>query len=773
MRNTGTVGFPAQKISNSKKNKKWYTNCIDAGEDLCLGEHALSRDNMIANYNLEDGIIDEGDIDETFNPMGIVGAVFPAKTQNYPIIKPKIDLLIGEEYKRKNDYKVIVTNDDAISDKEEGKKKIVIDFLKSKVTQREDLDKEEFEKELKEIDQYSNYEYQDFREITASRILKYFEKEQNFKLKFNKGFWHELISGKEVYTVEIIAGEPKFRVVDPRSIYPYRNGDSIKIEDSDIITEVQYMSIGTVIDTFYDYLMPSEINDLESANTTTDNNVVNYAASTPNMSSSMNNSEMIETDDINVTNKDNYDQQGNVRVVRVLWKGMKRVGVLSYFDEDSAEPLQDLIEPGYEPNEMKGETVEWLWISEWYEGVKIGGEIYLKYGIRPLQYRRMNNISACSPGYWGNDIGKSLIDVTKSYQYLYNIIMKRTELAFAKYKGSIYSLDVSKVPDGWDMDKWMYYAETMGWAVEDPFKEGNKGAAMGKLSGNMNSTGRVMNPETGNYIQQHIMMLGYIESQVGIISGITAQRQGQVQTRELVGNVERSLTQSSHITEKWFIPHYDVIRRALEGFIETAKHCFAEKTDIRYQYMLDDMSAVMLNINGEEFADADYGVFLENNSNIEQLVSSLKELAHAGIQNGKINFSQLMDIYLSDSVSSIRRKIERNEIESVEREEQQAQAQQQSQEKLVQMEIQDKEADRELERYKIDSDNINDIEVKQMDLDIKSLELEINAESDKDLAAIKDFNEKANLDLKNRQLEETNRSNKEKEKIAKIAKKKQ
>jgi hypothetical protein len=268
-------------------------------------------------------------------------------------------------------------------------------------------------------------------------------------------------------------------------------------------------------------------------------------------------------------------------------------------------------------------------------------------------------------------------------------------------------------------------------------------------------------------------MLGYIESQVGIISGITAQRQGQVETRELVGNVERSLTQSSHITEKWFIPHYDVIRRALEGFIETAKHCFAEKTDIRYQYMLDDMSAVMLNINGEEFADADYGVFLENNSNIEQLVSSLKELAHAGIQNGKINFSQLMDIYLSDSVSSIRRKIERNEIESVEREEQQAQAQQQSQEKLVQMEIQDKEADRELERYKIDSDNINDIEVKQMDLDIKSLELEINAESDKDLAAIKDFNEKANLDLKNRQLEETNRSNKEKEKIAKIAKKKQ
>ena len=771
MRNTNTIGFPAQKIPNSKKNKKWYINCIDSGEDLCLSEHSISRDNMISNYNLEDGVIDEKDIDETFNPMGIVGAVFPAKTQNYPIIKPKIDLLVGEEYKRKNDYKVIVTNDDAISEKEENKKKLVIDFLKAKVLQKEDLSKEDFEKELKDIEQYTNYEYQDFREITASRVLKYFEKEQNFKIKFNTGFWHELISGKEIYTVEIISGEPIFRVCDPRSVYPYRNGDSNKIEDSDIITEVQYMSIGNVIDTFYEYLTTSEINELENAITSRENKVVNYASPNSNMSSNMSTSEMIEVDDISVANKENYDEQGNVRVVRTLWKGMKRVGVLSYFDKDSSEPLQDLIEPGYEPNEMEGETIEWLWISEWNEGIKIAGDMYLKYGPRPLQYRRMNNISVCSPGYWGNDIGKSLIDITKSYQYLYNIIMKRTELAFAKYKGSIYSLDVSKVPDGWDMDKWMYYAETMGWAVEDSFKEGSKGAATGKLSGHMNSTGRVMNPEVGNYIQQHIMMLGYIESQVGIISGITAQRQGQVETRELVGNVERSLTQSSHITEKWFIPHYDVIRRALEGFIETAKHCFAEQTDIRYQYMLDDMSSVMLNIDGEQFAEADYGVFLEANSNTEQLISSLKELAHAGIQNGKINFSQLMDIYLSDSISSIRRKIERDEIEALEREQQQNEAQQKSQEKLVQIQIQDKQADRELERYKTDTDNQNDIEVKQMDIDIKTLELEMQADSDNDLTAIKNFNEKSNLELKNRQLDESKRSNKEKEKIAKNKKK--
>jgi ubiquitin len=308
------------------------------------------------------------------------------------------------------------------------------------------------------------------------------------------------------------------------------------------------------------------------------------------------------------------------------------------------------------------------------------------------------------------------MDRMKPYQYLYNVFMYRTELAFAKSKGKISVLDTSRIPDGWDMDKWMYYAEILGWAIEDPFKEGNKGAATGKLAGQMNQNSKVLDLEMGSYIQQHIMMLGFIKQELGEIAGVNSQREGQIENRETVGGVERAVTQSSHITEKWFMMHDNTKLRVLETLLETAKYAWRNKSHEKLQYISDEMASVITEIDGQQFNDADYGIMISNSATDSQLIDTMKQLAQAGLQNDKLNFSGLMDIYLSDSMSSIRRKIETYEEETIKQQQAQQEQALQVQQQAIQAQTQSADQDRQQDMQKSILENETKLTLKEMEL---------------------------------------------------------
>jgi hypothetical protein len=335
----------------------------------------------------------------------------------------------------------------------------------------------------------------------------------------------------------------------------------------------------------------------------------------------------------------------------------------------------------------------------------------------------MGNKSAGGSGYVGTiyntntSQSRSLMDRMKPYQYLYNVFMYRTELAFAKSKGKISVLDTSRIPDGWDMDKWMYYAEILGWAIEDPFKESNKGSSTGKLAGQMNQNSKVLDLEMGNYIQQHVMMLGFIKQELGEIAGVTNQRQGQIENRETVGGIERAVTQSSHITEKWFAMHDNTKLRVLETLLETAKYAWRNKNHEKLQYISDEMASIITEIDGEQFNEADYGIMISNSSTDSELIGTMKQLAQAGLQNDKINFSGLMDIYLSESMSSMRRKIETYEEETIQRQQEQFEQTNETQQQAVQAEAQSKQADRENDMQKTMVKAETDITVAQIQSD--------------------------------------------------------
>ena len=223
-----------------------------------------------------------------------------------------------------------------------------------------------------------------------------------------------------------------------------------------------------------------------------------------------------------------------------------------------------------------GEEEQIFWINEAWEGTKIGKDIYLNMRPRPVQYNRLSNPSRCHHGIIGsiyniNDSRPfSLVDMMKPYNYLYDAIHDRLNKAIASNWGAILKLDLALVPKGWEIDKWLYYAKINHIAVTDSFKEGNIGAATGKLAGalNNNSSG-VINAETGNNIQQHVNLLEFIKMEMAEVAGISRQREGQISNRETVGGIERANLQSSHITEWLFMTHDDVKKRVLECLIET------------------------------------------------------------------------------------------------------------------------------------------------------------------------------------------------------------
>ena len=768
--------FPPQKLSSGKKTEKWGIKCIEAAEDLAIFRYSGVREshkNKQINYNLANDILDTSDLEKVCNPMGIKNATFPATMHNYPIANPKIDLLVGEERKRRFDWHARVVNDDAITDKEDAKKKEIFEFIQNKIheiQQREaqianemmenqlaqmspeernaaaqppqgqgqapqqqeqapppqqpqgpppqqgaqgqqqppaqqapptneqeirrktqESMQQQLEEELAKLDKYLNYEFQDVRERMATHILNYLYKTLDLKEVFSRGFEDALIAGEEIYATDIIAGEPILRKCNPLNVHTFRSGESAYINDSDIIIEDEYFAPGMVIDDFHEELTPEDIKNIDDGTGTgTDGGMINIGNTEPNW---MVNDGLIDTDAAPGQGLYGqfWDTEGNIRVTRVVWKSLKKIGELIYYDQDTGEKLETIVPEDYRVNKDTGEEVKWLWINEWWEGTRIGKDIYVKIQPRPIQFRSMTNLSKCQSGYVGmayninSSKAKSLMDRMKPYQYLYNVLMYRTELAFAKSKGRIGTLDLATVPDHWTVDKWMYYAEVNNWAVKDSFKEAKKGAAQGKLAGQMNQNSPVLDMDMGNYIQQHVQMLQFVEMQLGKISGVSDQRQGQIENRELVGNVNRSVTQSSHITEKWFSVHDHIKKDAMAVLLETAKYCYKTKKDKRIQYVLDDMSTSTLELDGQQFNEADYG-----------------------------NFSQIMDMYMNPSIASMRRNIEKAEQEKMQRDQEAQAQQQQMQQQQQQAQQQAQQAAQNFEMAKMDKEHANNIQIQQM-----------------------------------------------------------
>jgi len=333
---------------------------------------------------------------------------------------------------------------------------------------------------------------------------------------------------------------------------------------------------------------------------------------------------------------------------------------------------------------------------------------------RIIQYNRMSNPSKCHFGIIGSiynfndDKPTSLVDIMKPYNYLYDVIHDRLNKAIAANWGKILQLDLALVPKGWTVERWLYYAKKNHIAVSDSFKEGNIGAATGKLAGGFaNGNRSSIDAETGDYIQQHVNLLEFIKAEMSEVVGISKQREGQISNRETVGGVERATLQSSHITEWLFMIHDDVKKRVLECLLDTAKIALKGGSK-KFQYILPDHSLKTIDIMGDEFAECDYGIVVDGSSNIQDLAAKLDSLAQAALQNQALSFSTIMKIYTNTSLSDIQRMIEKDESNIQQARQQESERAEETQRYVAELAAEQQDRQRAL----LEENNIRDNETK-------------------------------------------------------------
>ena len=663
------------------------------------------------------------DLAMVINPDNIQAGFIPDRIQHYPIMNSKLSVLRGEESKRVFDYRVVITNPNAISEKENARKEELNARLQQVIADKSQSE-DEFNQELEKINDFFTFEWQDSREIRANALLSHYTKEYNIPFLFNQGFMDGMTVGEEIYQCDIVGGEPTIEKVNPLKIRVFKSGYSNKIEDAGMIVIEDYWSPSRVIDTFYDSLSRKDIEYIEKAQgnvsggaTDSMDNVderqgfVNrvFVGEEATMQDGFFWDPIGNADSVN-SNLAPFDTLGNIRVIRVYWKSLRKIKKVKSYDPMTGEEIFNFYPETYVLKKDMGEEEEIFWINEAWEGTKIGSDIYVNMRPRVIQYNRLSNPSRCHFGIVGsiyniNDSRPfSLVDMMKPYNYLYDVIHDRLNKLIAKNWGKIITLVLAKVPERWDVEKWLYFAKTNNIAVVDSFKEGNKGAATGKLAGGLNNASSgVIDAELGNTIQQYTNLLEFIKMEMSEVAGITKQREGQVANRETVGGVERATLQSSHITEYLFLIHDDVKKRALEAFLETAKIALKGRSK-KFQYLLSDGSIQIINIDGDEFAEADYGLVIDNSNGLQELQQKMDMLAQAALQNQILNFSTIMKLYNSSSLAEKQRLVEKNEAELIERQQQMQQQQMEAQQQQAQMQAQLQQAKMEQE-YKMNSEN--------------------------------------------------------------------
>ena len=258
--------FPRQKLSFRKKNTAWRKEHLDwADNNSFLGSETTRKKikDKVINQNLYNGIIDMKDLKLVINPGEMEQYYVPDTIQHYPIITPRVNVLVGEESRRKFDWSATITNPETLSKIKEDKKAMIDEKIQM-MLQAEGGSEEEIAKELEDFAEYINMDYQDIREKRANLLIRHYIAELDMKNKFQQGFKDALIGGEEAYAFDIVNGEVTFEKLNPHKVYTLRSGYSNKMEDADVIVIDDYWSPGKIQDTFYQDLKDKEVLDLES-----------------------------------------------------------------------------------------------------------------------------------------------------------------------------------------------------------------------------------------------------------------------------------------------------------------------------------------------------------------------------------------------------------------------------------------------------------------------------------------------------------------------------
>ena len=726
-----TKSFPAQKLPMSKKTQAWKEACVDyvvgAGDSGFGGNGRSRSDEMQTYYDLYNSIYNEKDLKYVTNPFKQDDG-FPATAQDYNIIKPYVDQLLGEETKRPFNFYPQRTSDIAASELQDKAKEMLMDYIQATVASK--LSPEQaarYEQALatgeiqtpEAIAKYIQKDYKDIAETEAYHALQFLKRKLNLTHEFFKGWKDALIGGEEIYYVGVINGEPYVERVNPMYFDYEHSLDLEFIDDASWCRRKMIMSATEIYDRFYDKMSERQLNELLE--------LIDQkpgAGNNPEIRKTSMDYESIKLHKINSFTDNPFDID-HITVYHCCWKSFKKIGFVTLLNPETGEYEEFQVDEDYKVTGTEY-SVEWDWIIEVWEGYRIGDDMYI--GIQPIEYQ---HISADNPNsqklpYTGvvynntNSKPRSLVSMMKPLQYMYIVVWYRLELALSRDKGKVAVMDITQIPKSMNIDvnKWMHYLSALGVAFINPYDEGwdIPGREGGKPSqfNQLSSWDLTMS----NVIAEYIQLMQKIEDMVAKLTGITPQRQGQVAASELVGNTNVAVNMSYHITEPWFWNHNQVKRRVLTMLLNTSKAAW--KDSKRYlSYVLDDATRAFIQLSDNFFYE-DMDIFVDDSTKNQQYIDQLKQLLQPAMQNGA-SLLDVAEIITLDNVSMIKNRLEEIEQKRIEQMQQQQQAEQQAQQQIAEQqnqlkeeELMLKEAEMDLEKYKIDQDNTTKITVAQL-----------------------------------------------------------
>ena len=638
--------IPVQTVSYNDKVKddfQWCKATMRAYIDrsyFTTTQHKIWLKRLYDYYN---GHVDIEDYKLITEPFGKKLEGDWSDVLNYPIIKTKIDLLMGEYAKRPKNKEVYCTNDDVTNKEQEELKTKILSSLE-----------QQFINELNEggvqtgvpsqpqpppeyIQKEHNSSYRDQRAIIGQHSLEFIEQYCRLDEKFHLAFFHWLVSG-EVYSYKSIElNEVNEEIVNPLDIDFDKDPDLQFIEDGDWVVRRKYMNPSSIVEFLYEDLGKNEKERREMIQ-----KIEQLAVNGPTLSSS---SPYL------------YDRSSPYRsysrlveVKHCVWRGKQKVGICTFTDEMGQEQSMEVDET-FKPVKELGQEVEWYWTTQIWEGYLIGQEIFVRMRACPVQRGSMDNLSKCKLPYNGRALSNinsrniSLVTLGIPYQVLVNATMHRLKLAMAKMKDDMAVIDINLKPKQFSLEEWLMFGDATNILFIDPNKEGVRPSP--HQSGAMKFA--------SSTIQSYIELLRFIKGEWDEVCGITRQREGQVNTSETVGGVERAVVQSSLITEIYFTLFDQWKRREYEGLIDYAKIAWINGKKTSF-VQPDIAKTIYLEIFGPEFAEMEFGIFVADSGKQVEKLKKIEGNIQNFLQNGTKG-STIVDIINSDNFAEIKQKM--------------------------------------------------------------------------------------------------------------------
>ncbi len=727
--NIYNAGFPQQKLPLKKKDEKWQHDCVN----YIIGEGNIVSDGpthskfgeLQTYYNLYNSIFDERDFKKITNPFKVEDG-FPATPQDFNIIRPKVDLLIGEETKRPMNFRVVRTSQEAASDLMETQKQLLIQYLQAAIMSKMGPEEQQqFQEQLQNGDimppeaiaKYMDKDYKDVVENAAYHTIVYLREKLNLDNEFIKGWKDALIAGREIYYVGVLGAEPYAERVNPMYFSFDKSPDLEFIEDGSWCCRKMRLPITEVYDRYYDKLTEKDLNKLEE--------MINKVSG--NSAGDKDERDLFKGIQLHFYDNPINDDASSrcVNVWHCCWKSFKKMYYVTTFDQ-TGQPQIDILDESYIPTGDEI-SVEQDWIIEVWEGYRCGNDLY--FGIQPIEYQHVSidnpnsqKLPYCGAVYSNtNSKPRSLVSILKPLQYMYIVLWYRLELAIARDKGKVVNMDITQIPKSMNItpERWMHYLGSVGVNFINPYEEGwNVPGREGGKPAQFNQI-TALDLTMSNVIAEYIQLMDKIENLAGTISGITEQRTGAISTSELVGNVERSVVQSSHITEPLFWVHNQCKRRVLNMLVNVAKGAWEETGKKKLSYIFDNGERAFIDIN-EKFYYEDVDIFVSDTSKDVENIQKLQQLIQPAMQNGA-SLLEAAEILTNDNFNILKQKLKDMQTRQEQLAQQQQQAQAEQEQKLQEMQNQAKqqelmlqEAQMDLQRYQIDQDNATKIAVAEI-----------------------------------------------------------